>query len=123
MDDRRDFSHYVRGPVDGLLTLDLILADADLAPPRLAGDDAFIERRGAGNDDRVRRRALACAQQDFIARRKALHRHNGQRAILFDALGDAAFQRRDIACGDARALLHGLFEHAAEQQEDEQHHG
>ena len=31
MDDRRDFSHYVRGPVDGLLTLDLILADADCA--------------------------------------------------------------------------------------------
>ena len=27
MDDRRDFSHYVRGPVEGLLTLDLILAE------------------------------------------------------------------------------------------------
>ena len=31
MDDRRDFSHYVRGPVDGLLTLDLILAEVDCA--------------------------------------------------------------------------------------------
>ena len=31
MDDRRDFSHYVRGPVAGLLTLDLILADVDCA--------------------------------------------------------------------------------------------
>ena len=31
MDDRRDFSHYVRGPVDGLLTLELIVAEADCA--------------------------------------------------------------------------------------------
>ncbi len=31
MDDRRDFSHYVRGPVEGLLTLDLILAEVDCA--------------------------------------------------------------------------------------------
>ena len=31
MDDRRDYSHYVRGPVDGLLTLDLILAEVDCA--------------------------------------------------------------------------------------------
>ncbi len=31
MDERRDFSHYVRGPVNGLLTLDLILVNADCA--------------------------------------------------------------------------------------------
>ena len=31
MDERRDFSHYVRGPVNGLFTLELILANADCA--------------------------------------------------------------------------------------------
>jgi Cu2+-exporting ATPase len=31
MDDRRDFSHYVRGPENGLYTLELILADVDCA--------------------------------------------------------------------------------------------